>query len=120
MKEPKAELFKELYDFAASAGALEGYVYPRERVDASGLGDWVANLVRQYGQLPEEARASFQPSLDRTLGRAIHSLVPLLGPDHECVRALEALVQGERPSSWNDFEKEKAEKAAGRSRTVSV
>jgi hypothetical protein len=42
------EIYKEVYDFAAKAGSLEGYVYPRERVDVSYLPRWSDNLVEQY------------------------------------------------------------------------
>lgn len=105
------ELYNEIYEFAASAGAFEGYVFPRERVDPGGLTNWVGNLVRQYRALPEDVRESFQASLDRTIGRAIRSLIPLVGEDHEHVRALRSLVSGSLPESPHDFEREKSEKA---------
>jgi riboflavin kinase len=110
-KEQKA-MYKELYDFAASAGALEGYVYPRQELKAETLDNWIANLVKQYHDLPEEVRESVQPSLDRTLGRAIQAMIPVLGADHAHIHALTKLIAGEMPSSPHDFEKEKAEKAA--------
>jgi hypothetical protein len=101
------KIFEEIYNFAASAGALEGYVYHRDQVDIQALDDWINNLVKQYFDLPIEVRESFQPSLDRTLGRAVHSIVSLLGADHHYTQALKKLIIGGIPKSFDDFEKEK-------------
>jgi riboflavin kinase, archaea type len=106
------ELYKEIYEFAASAGALEGYVYPRQKLEAGSLDNWIRNIVAQYNDLPEEVRGSFQSSFDRTLGRTVQALVPVLGAEHTHIQALTALIAGEMPSSPHDFEKEKQEKAA--------
>jgi hypothetical protein len=103
-------IYKEIYEFAASAGAFEGYVYQREQLDAESLDNWVGNLVKQYRDLPEDVRKSFQHSLDRTMGRAVQSLIALFGRDHAHVVALKPLITGKMPDAPNDFEKEKAEK----------
>ena len=104
-------VYKEIYDFASSAGALEGFVYVRKALAAHELDDWVNNLVDQYEQLPEDVRKAFQDSLDRTLGRTVLSLTPHLGGDHGHIQALKSMIAGELPSSFQDFEKEKEEKA---------
>lgn len=106
------EMLKEIYEFAASAGALEGYVYPRGELKGDTLDNWVRNIVKQYHDLPENVRESFQSSLDRTLGRAVQAMIPVLGTDHAHIQSLTSLIAGEMPSSPHDFEKEKAEKAA--------
>jgi len=105
------DIYKEIYDFAASAGALEGYLYSRQFLEAGELDDWIGNLVKQHRQLPEDVRVSFQGSLDRTLGRAAHSLVALLGENHGHVQALKSLIVGTVPASSRDFDTEKKEKA---------
>jgi hypothetical protein len=105
------DLYRELYEFASSAGALEGYVYPVEERDMGYLNDWVGNLVAQYRALPDEVRRGVQASLDRTLGRAVQSLEPVLGRGHRHVTALRSLIQGPCPESPHDFEQEKKEKA---------
>ena len=104
-------VYKAIYEFAASAGALEGYVYQKETLAPGILDNWVGNLVKQYRELPEDVRSSFQDSLDRTLGRAVQSLIRLFGEDHAHVVALQTLVAGQMPDAPDDFEKEKAEKA---------
>ncbi|MCF8063319.1 MAG: CTP-dependent riboflavin kinase [Deltaproteobacteria bacterium] len=105
------DLYREIFDFASSAGALEGYVYPGETRDLMYLDDWIGNLVKQYGALPEEVRARIQDGVDRTIGRAALSLEPVLGKDHPHVHALLSLVRGSLPASPDDFEQEKREKA---------
>ena len=113
-QEGPAALYSEIYEFAASAGALEGYVYPKEALEASHLDNWVRNLVAQYRELPGAVREAFQPALDRTLGRAVHSIAAVLGDGHPHVVALRSMVVGEMPASSTDFEAEKAHKAARR------
>lgn len=98
-------IYKELYDFAASAGAFEGYVYKKEKVDPSYLPRWASNLEKQYNALPADVRTDIQDLCDATLGRAVQSLVPLLGGDHEVVKCLTGMIQGELRSSPDDFDK---------------
>lgn len=104
-------IYKEIYDFAASAGALEGYVYQRDKIDTRYFGNWINNLVKQYSAIPVDIREVFQPSLDRTIGRAVLSLNPVLGQEHEFIRKLKGMVQGTMPDSPDDFDQEKKEKA---------
>jgi len=78
-------VYAKIYQFAASVGALEGYVY--KKVDAEELGMpalsvWTDNVCQAYNHLPPEILQEFQGDLDRTVGRAIHSLVAALGQDH--------------------------------------
>ena len=96
-------IYQEVYDFAAKAGALEGYVYPKEKVDLNYLPRWVDNLVNQYRSLPSEVREEFQGLCNGTLGRAIQSLLPSLGEDHEVIKKLKSIISGKLPLSPNDF-----------------
>ena len=73
--------YNKIYEFAASAGALEGYVYKKEKIDPNEINNWVNNLVSAYKNLPKEAIDEFHSSLDGTLGRAIRSLIAVLGED---------------------------------------
>jgi len=96
-------IYKKVYDFAAKAGALEGYVYSKGKVDISYLPRWSNNLVEQYLDLPQEVREEIQNLCGETIGRAIQSLLPILGEDHEVIKKLRALVRGKLPSSSDDF-----------------
>ena len=96
-------IYQEVYDFAAKAGALEGYVYPKEKADLSYLPRWVDNLVTQYHRLPPGAKEEFQSLCNGTIGRAIQSLLPSLGEDHEVIKKLKSVIRGKLPLSPNDF-----------------
>ena len=96
-------IYSELYDFAARAGALEGYVYPRSEVDVSYLPGWADHIVEQYHRLPPEAREEIQSLCDDTLGRAVMSLIPLLGEEHEVIKKLKSVRAGKLPGSSDDF-----------------
>ncbi len=100
-------IYMKIFEFAASAGALEGYVYQKENIDMAALPKWVDNLVTAYQHLPTEVRDAIQSSLDQTIGRAVKSLASLLGEEHEIGRKLRSLVVGRMPESPDDFRKEK-------------
>ena len=103
----KMNIHAQLYDFASSAGALEGYVYQIKEVDMKALPIWVENLVSAYQLLPVDIRGEIQPLCDRTLGRAIKSLIPRLGEDDEVIEKLKSMVAGPLPESPDHFEKVK-------------
>jgi hypothetical protein len=100
-------IFTKIYEFAASAGALEGYVYRNEEVDMEALSKWVDNLVKAYQSMPSEGLSEFQISLDKTIGRAIRSLTRLLGERHEIINRLRSMVSGALPATADDFQKVK-------------
>ena len=100
-------MYKQIYEFAASAGALEGYVYGKETLSEAVIAKWCNNLVTAYNRISPEARKQFQTSCDGTLGRAIRSLLPLLGKDHETIKKLQSMITGQLPSSADDFQKDK-------------
>lgn len=96
---------RELYEFAANAGAFEGYVYFTDRVDYKALQPWADNLTRQFGALPEEFQAAIAESCRQTLGRAVQSLKPFLGDSDPVIRSLMSMIQGDLPQSPDDFVK---------------
>lgn len=104
------ELYKDIYEFASSAGAIEGYVYLKQKPEIRGLDNWINNLIKQYNSLPDDVLESFQNSLDRTIGRAVQSLIPIFGKDHDYVKALMSIIKGEIPHSPDDFREEKEDK----------
>ena len=83
---------QQIFEFAASAGAFEGYVYHKKtgEMDLAELTNWVNNLVGAYEQLPSDVRNEFQTSCDQTLGRAIRSVASILGEDHNIVIQLKS------------------------------
>ena len=95
--------YREVYDFAAKAGALEGYVYQKEKIDVNYLPRWVDNLVDQYHRFPSEVKEDFQTLCNGTLGRTVQSLLPHLGENHDVVKKLKSVISGKLPLSPNDF-----------------
>jgi hypothetical protein len=100
-------LFAQIYEFSASAGALEGYVYRREDVDMKALTNWIANLKTAYGLLPQEVLQEVQASLDQTLGRAWKSLALGLGQNHDLAQTVRSMIAGRLPETADDFRKKK-------------
>jgi hypothetical protein len=100
-------LFAQIYEFAASAGALEGYVYQREDVDIKALTSWIANLKTACGLLPQEVLQEVQPSIDQTLGRAWKSIALGLGQDHDLAQTVKSMIAGRLPETADDFQKKK-------------
>jgi hypothetical protein len=106
-KENPMHIYAQIYEFAASAGALEGYVYHKKEVDRTALPNWVDNLMAAYHRMPSEVLNEFRESIDSTLGRAIRSLTPILGEDHEIIVKLRSMVTGKLPRTADDFQKKK-------------
>ena len=102
-------IYQKIYEFAASAGAFEGYVYQKTKseIDMDALSDWVNNLVDAYHQLPVDICAEFQPSCDQTLGRAVRSLISVSGEAQTLIDKLKEMIKGELPGSADDFQKTK-------------
>ncbi len=105
-------VYAMIYQFAASVGALEGYVYKKadaEELGMPALSVWTDNICQAYNHLPPEVLLEFQGDLDRTVGRAVHSLIAALGQGHELVVKLQVLIKGdgEMPTSADDFNKKK-------------
>lgn len=103
-------LYTQIYEFAASAGAFEGYVYHKKSVnemDMKALDIWAGHLKEAYDLLPPEVLEVFQEGLDLTLNRAIASLVPLLDKNHTVMVALLSMISEEKACSADDFQKKK-------------
>jgi hypothetical protein len=96
-------IHSDVYEFAARAGALEGFVYRRDTIDADSLVKWVDHLIKGYEVLPSGVRKEIQDLCTGTIGRAIQSLLQAVGEDHEVVTKLKTLTAGKMPSSPDDF-----------------
>ena len=98
------DIYRDIYDFAAKAGSLEGYVYPKD-LDTSYLPVWADHVVERYKALPEEAKKQFQDLLDGTIGRAVQSLIPVVGEEDPTIKKLMSIMKGELPASYDDFKR---------------
>jgi hypothetical protein len=110
LSQEEGQQVRWIYEFGASAGSLEGYLYHKPdtaHIDMNALPVWVDNLAAAYHHLPAEVLKSFQDAIDQTLGRAVHSLMRLVGENHPLVLKLRAMTVGPLPSSADDFRKRK-------------
>lgn len=96
-------VYTKIYEFAATVGAFEGYVYGKKNIKAEELSNWAHNIVSAYHHLPTEVIETFQGPLDRTLGRAVNSLVAALGKNHELVKELKSIIVDDSTTSPDDF-----------------
>jgi hypothetical protein len=58
--------YEEFFKFAAKAGALEGYLYEREKVEP--LDDWVSNM-KMYADLPDDIKGEIRGEFGSVLTR---------------------------------------------------
>ena len=100
-------VYSDIYEFAARAGAFEGYVYQRKGLTADSLERWADHLVEGYNAVAPDARNEFQSLCDGTIGRAIQSLIPALGENHEIIKKLKSITVGKLPSSPDDFSRKR-------------
>jgi hypothetical protein len=59
--------YEELFQFAAKAGSLEGYLYERE--DLEPLDDWIGNIEKMYGGLPDNIKDEIKGEFGSVLTR---------------------------------------------------
>lgn len=103
-------LYTQIYEFSASLGALEGYVYHKKslaEMDEKALDVWTGHLIDAYGLLPGDVLAEIQPAMDLTLNRAISSFEAILDHDHPFLRRLHAMLGERKSMSPDDFQKKK-------------
>lgn len=100
-------VYSDVYEFAARAVAFEGYVYQRKGLTSVSLERWVDHLVEGYNAVTPDAREEFQSLCDGTVGRAIRSLIPALGENHEIIEKLKSITRGKLPSSPDDFSRKR-------------
>ena len=61
--------YEELFRFAAKAGALEGYLYEREKVEP--LYSWVGNIEKMYAGLPDNVKEAVRKEFSQVLTRTL-------------------------------------------------
>lgn len=104
--------YVKIYEFAASLGAFEGYVYGKQSVDEldlKALDNWSGNIVSAYHHLSLAIRDELQAHCDQTAGRAIRSIEPVLGIHHTITQRLYAVITPNLPlpESADAFNKRK-------------
>lgn len=63
--------YAEFFKFAAKAGALEGYLYEREKIEP--LSNWVNNMQVMYDKLPADVKKEIKEEYSTVLTRILHN-----------------------------------------------
>ena len=61
--------YEEFFKFAAKAGALEGYLYQRDKVEP--LANWVNNIEKLYKNLPEDVKEDIKGEYSSVLRKIL-------------------------------------------------
>jgi hypothetical protein len=61
--------YAEFFKFAAKAGALEGYLYEREKIEP--LSNWVSNMQVMYDKLPADVKKEIKEEYSTVLTRIL-------------------------------------------------
>jgi len=70
---------QEVFLFAAKAGALEGYLFRRRKVEP--LTNWIDNVTRMYHELSPEVKKELDPVLVPVLQRTLEYGERVLEPE---------------------------------------
>jgi hypothetical protein len=63
--------YAEFFKFAAKAGALEGYLYEREKIEP--LSNWVNNMQVMYDKLPADVKKDIKEAYSIVLTRTLEN-----------------------------------------------
>ncbi len=74
-------LYKDLFNFAAKVGCLEGYLFDRAHGNFSTLPNWVGNIERMHKELPEEMKKEFFGEYKDLLEKILVSAEQILDKD---------------------------------------
>ncbi|MDP2727647.1 MAG: hypothetical protein Q8P59_08895 [Dehalococcoidia bacterium] len=74
-------IHRDVFELAAKLGCLEGYLYERPDAAPRYFPNWLGNIERMYGALPQEARADFHAKYHEVLTKVTEHLEKLSGPE---------------------------------------
>jgi hypothetical protein len=83
---------KKIFDLAAKVGCLEGYLYPKDRVDTSYLPNWVDNINNMFIKLSENDKKTFKEEYERILKNIFSYCKEILAEDDPIVIKLKNML----------------------------
>ena len=100
-------VYSDIYEFAARAGAFEGYVYQRKGLTPDSLERWVDHLVEGYKAVIPRQRKSFRICAMEPSVAQYSPSFQTIGENNEVIKKLKGLTVGRLPSSPDDFSRKK-------------
>lgn len=85
-------LNRDLFNFSAKVGCLEGYLYERKEADISTLPNWVGNIEKMYRNLPEKAKRDFLEDYKHILEKILQSYEKILKKDDGVLTKLKRMI----------------------------
>jgi len=83
---------RDLFDFAAKLGCLEGYMYKRENAEPQYLPNWVNNISNMYMKLPDPIKLEIKEEYLRILRNILDHTQRIVGPEHDVVQRLNDMI----------------------------
>lgn len=85
-------LYKDLFNFSAKVGCLEGYLHERKDVDLSSLPNWIGNIEEMFKKLPREVRADTYEEYVAILKKILFSAEKILDKEDKLVLRLKRMI----------------------------
>jgi hypothetical protein len=85
-------LNRDLFNFSAKVGCLEGYLYERKEADISTLPNWVGNIETMYRNLPESVKRDFLEDYRYILEKILQSSEKILKKEDRVLTMLRRMI----------------------------
>ena len=83
---------RDLFNFSAKVGCLEGYLYERKDADISTLPNWLGNIEKMYRNLPTEAKRDFLSDYRNILEKILVSSEKILKKEDGVLIKLKSMI----------------------------
>jgi len=85
-------LNRDLFNFSAKVGCLEGYLYERKDADVSTLPNWVGNIEKMYRNLPIKVKREFLEDYKTILEKILQSSEKTLKKEDGVLTKLKSMI----------------------------
>ena len=85
-------LNRDVFNFSAKVGCLEGYLYDRKDADISTLPNWVGNIEKMYRNLPAKVKRDLLEEYKNILEKILQSLEKILKKEDGVLTKLRSMI----------------------------
>jgi len=85
-------LNRDLFNFSAKVGCLEGYLHERKDANISTLPNWVGNIEKMYRDLPAEVKRDFSEDYKNILKKILQSTGKILKKEDRVLTNLRSMI----------------------------